>query len=257
MNSWFTTVKIDNTTYAISENSHPQQVHSYLLLDEHCACLIDTGLGIHNIKEITSRLTNLPIKVITTHTHFDHIGGHKFFDEIYVHEEEADWLRKGSPMPLEEIREYILEEPLTKPFPLNFSINNYYPYTGEPASRLKDNDIVVLNKRKLRIIHTPGHSPGHICIFEENRGYLFTGDLLYKGTLYAFLPESDPSLYRHSLEKISRLKNISRILPSHNDLDIAKYFIQDILIAFNDLDKKKQLKKGTGIYNYDSFKISL
>ncbi|MBP2643469.1 MAG: fold metallo-hydrolase, partial [Firmicutes bacterium] len=75
--------------------------------------------------------------------------------------------------------------------------------------------------------------------------------------LYAFLPESDPSLYRHSLEKISRLKNISRILPSHNDLDIAKYFIQDILIAFNDLDKKKQLKKGTGIYNYDSFKISL
>lgn len=257
MGSWFDVEKIDDTTYMISEYGHPEKVHSYLLVDESCACLIDTGLGIGNIKEVTDSITNLPIKVITTHVHWDHIGGHGLFNEIYVHKEEADWLRNGMPRTLEQIRGFVLEEPITKPFPHGFNINNYYPYKGEPAGELKDNHIIKLDKRELRIIFTPGHSPGHICIFEEERGYLYTGDLIYKGILYAFLPESQPVVYMESVQKIGRLKSVKRILPAHNELNIEPDFIEKVISAFEEIKSNGLLEKGKGIINFEDFKIHL
>ena len=47
--------------------------------------LIDTGLGVANIKEVVDKLTMLPIFVVTTHVHWDHIGGHQYFENIGVH----------------------------------------------------------------------------------------------------------------------------------------------------------------------------
>ncbi|GAB3056697.1 hypothetical protein JCM19029_12160 [Salinicoccus sesuvii] len=67
----------------ISRYGHWEKVHSFLLVGKKKAVLIDTGLGIDNIKRITDQLTILPIDVITTHVHVDHIGNHKKF---YVHE---------------------------------------------------------------------------------------------------------------------------------------------------------------------------
>ena len=84
MNDWFTIEKIDDMTYAISEYKHWEKFHSYLLLGRDQALLIDTGLGISNIKQIVDEITNLPILVATTHIHWDHIGGHKYFDNIAV-----------------------------------------------------------------------------------------------------------------------------------------------------------------------------
>ena len=257
MTSWFDIEEIDSQTYVISEYAHPEKVHSYLLLDAGVACLIDTGLGIGNIREVIDQLTDSPITVITTHAHWDHIGGHGLFSNIYIHEHEADWLRNGLPMPISTIRRYILEEPITKKLPQCFDINNYFPFRGELSRELVDNDIIEFGKRKLRVIHTPGHSPGHICMFEERTGYLFTGDLLYKGTMYAFLPESDPDSYFHSVQKISLLPNVSKILPAHNDLNLKCSFINDVLESFTDLKERNLLKKGCGIYNFTNFKIYL
>lgn len=92
---WFTVEEIDRTTYAISEYGHWERVHSYLLLGEEKAALIDTGLGIASMKRITDQLTDLPIIVLTTHVHADHIGRHGEFEKIYVHEEDEEWLING------------------------------------------------------------------------------------------------------------------------------------------------------------------
>jgi glyoxylase-like metal-dependent hydrolase (beta-lactamase superfamily II) len=94
---WFTVQQIDHSTYAISEYGHWEKVHSFLLIGEHNASLIDTGNGIDNIKRVVDQLTDLPIIVITTHVHWDHIGSHGQFDEIYVHEAEMNWLLEGMP----------------------------------------------------------------------------------------------------------------------------------------------------------------
>ncbi len=58
---WFTVENIDNATFAISEYGHWTQVHSYLFIGKERAALIDTGLGITNIKEVVQQLTQLPV----------------------------------------------------------------------------------------------------------------------------------------------------------------------------------------------------
>ena len=86
MSSWFTTEIIDKDTFAISEYRHWEETHCYLLCGTKKAILIDTGLGVANIKKVVDSLTSLPVTAITTHIHWDHIGGDKNFDIIAVHE---------------------------------------------------------------------------------------------------------------------------------------------------------------------------
>lgn len=79
MKNWFTVEKIDETTYAISEYGHWEETHCYLLLGLKSAVLIDTGLGVADIKEVVDGLTFLSVRVLTTHVHWDHIGGTRLF----------------------------------------------------------------------------------------------------------------------------------------------------------------------------------
>ncbi|MFD3155696.1 MBL fold metallo-hydrolase [Haloimpatiens sp. FM7330] len=257
MEKWFTTEKIDDETYAISEYGHWEKVHSYLLIGKTSALLIDTGLGIGNIKNEVDKLTKLQVVVVTTHVHWDHIGGHALFNNICVHKDDAGWLKKGINVPLSIIKRSIIQEPFSKEPPIEFNIDNYNIYTGEPTRILNDNDIIDIGSRKIRVIHTPGHSPGHICLFEEEKGCLYTGDLVYKGTLYAFYPSTDPILFKQSIDKISRLKGIRKILPSHNELNIEVNLISSIKNAFKEIEDKNMLKQGNGVFDFDDFKIHI
>ena len=75
MDTWFTVEAIDRDTFAISEYKHWEETHCYLICGTEKAILIDTGLGVDNIKAVVDRLTDLPATAITTHVHWDHIGG--------------------------------------------------------------------------------------------------------------------------------------------------------------------------------------
>lgn len=86
----FTIEEIDPMTLAISEYGHWENIHSYLVIGNDYAALIDTGIGIGNIKSVVEHLTSLSVKVITTHVHWDHIGGNGQFSEVYVHELEEE-----------------------------------------------------------------------------------------------------------------------------------------------------------------------
>lgn len=252
---WFTIDAIDSQTYAISEYGHWEKVHSYLIIGSNSAVLLDTGIGIGDISLVVKKLTALPIKVVTSHVHWDHIGGHGKFDEIYVHELEEDWIINGIPgLPIEEIR-YNVGREITKPIPQNFQIKSYEPFTGQPTKLMKDGDEINLGDRTLQIIHTPGHSPGHICVFEKEREYLYTADLIYKGTLYAFYPTTDPKLFVESVRKISNLESVRRVLPGHNEFPLDHNFIKSIKQACEELEKLGKVKHGTGIHKYDEFEI--
>ena len=80
--SWFSVEKIDSDTFAISEYKHWEETHCYLLCGTEKAVFIGTGLGVGNIREIVDSLTSLPVTVMTTHVHWDHIGGHRYFEKI-------------------------------------------------------------------------------------------------------------------------------------------------------------------------------
>ncbi|RKN70630.1 MBL fold metallo-hydrolase [Paenibacillus ginsengarvi] len=252
---WFTVEQVDADTYAISEYGHWEQVHAYLLLGERLAALIDTGIGIADMSEVVRQLTRLPVKVITTHVHWDHIGSHGQFDEIYVHEQEEDWLRCGIPgLPIEQIRHDVGRD-ITIPVPADFSLDRYEPFRGKPTGLIRDGDTLDLGNRALDFIHTPGHSPGHLCIYEEKRGYLYTADLIYKGTLYAFYPTTDPRQFVRSVEKVSRLPFITRLLPGHLEMDLNRAFLLEVSDACRQLAESGLDRHGSGVHRFGSFSI--
>ena len=217
MNDWFTVERIDAQTFAISEYRHWEETHCYLLCGNERAFLIDTGLGVSDIKSIVDSLTKLPVKVVTTHAHWDHIGGHRFFNDIAVHGLEKDWLSVRFPLSLQAVKNNLTKLPCE--YPPDFDLDAYRIFRGEPQELLHDGDLLDLGGRILKVLHTPGHSPGHCCFYEPERKYLFTGDLIYKGCLYAFFPTTEPGLFYDSVRKIRRC-TISRILPGHHQLDI-------------------------------------
>ncbi len=257
MDNWFTIEVIDESTYAISEYEHWEKVHSYLLIGNTNALLIDTGLGIGNIKAEVDFITGLPVKVVTTHAHWDHIGGHASFHDISVHRKDAGWLINGLPLPEHRIKSSVVKEPFTISPPVEFDINKYKVYSGIPSELLEDGHIIDIGFRKIKIIHTPGHSPGHICLLDADRGYLFTGDLIYKGTLYAFYPSTDPLQFKQSVDKINKLDNIRRIFPAHNDLNVEPDFIRKVKVGFEVIDNQGLLKRGSGFFPFDEFGIKL
>lgn len=254
--SWFTVTQINNTTFAISEYGHWEQVHSYLLIGEEKAALIDTGLGIDNIKRITDQLTNLPIIVLTTHVHWDHIGSHGEFKNIYVHKDEEDWLVNGiKKLSIEQIRKDVSRD-ITIPTPETFNPDTYKPFQGNPTGLLNDGDEIEIGNRKLTIYHTPGHSPGHISIFDNSKGYLFTGDLLYDETpVYAFFPTTNPVDLTQSLKKISNIPNVTKIYGGHNTIGLDASLLQEVGNAVDALKEKDLVRFGTGIHKFKGFSV--
>ena len=174
MNGWFTVEEIDSQTFAISEYKHWEETHCYLLCGLERAVLIDTGLGVSNIRSVVAELTTLPIMVVTTHVHWDHIGGHQHFDDIAVHEAEKDWLSVRFPIPLDAVKKNLTMHPCA--FPEGFNIDAYQIFQGKPQRILHDGDRLDLGGREIHVIHTPGHSPGHCCFYEPERKYLYSGD---------------------------------------------------------------------------------
>ncbi|MFD1177989.1 MBL fold metallo-hydrolase [Paenibacillus puldeungensis] len=251
---WFTVELIDDQTYAISEYGHWEKVHSFLLLGKEKAVLIDTGLGIDHIKRITDQLTSLPIMVVTTHVHWDHIGSHEQFSDFYVHELEEDWIVHGiKGLAMEQIRKDIARD-ITLPVPESFDARIYQPFQGQPAGLLKDGDTINLGERELKILHTPGHSPGHICLYDTSCGYLFSGDLLYEGTIYAFYPTTDPQQLVQSLVRIAELP-VRKIFGSHHRLGLEPEIFIEVKKAAKFLQDHKLIKHGTGLHTFTCFSI--
>ena len=251
---WFHIEKIDHDTFAISEYKHWEETHGYLLLGTERAVLIDTGLGVANIKSVVDSITSLPILVITTHVHWDHIGGHKYFRDFAVHEKEVSWISEKFPIPLQMVKENLTRKPCD--FPSNFSIDSYYVFQGMPSCTIRDGDRIELGNRSLQVVHTPGHSPGHCCFYEKERGYLYSGDLIYSGCLDAFYPSTNPMDYMHSVDKIRKL-DIQKLCPAHHAINIPVGIVDRIFQGFCQIYRQDKLKQGSGLFEFGDFQIHI
>ena len=173
MDNWFTIDEIDANTYIISEYRHWEETHCYLLNGNTRSLLIDTGLGISNIYEEVLKLTDKPITAAATHIHWDHIGGHKHFPDFYAHAEELEWLNGKFPLSIETIREMVIDR---CDLPEGFCVKDYEFFQGMPTKVLTDHDIIDIGGREIEVLHTPGHSPGHLCFWEK------AGDIYLRAT---------------------------------------------------------------------------
>ena len=254
MSNWFTIEAIDADTWCISEYRHWEEPHCYLLRGTDQAVLIDTGLGVGNLGDVVRALTNLPVTAVLTHAHWDHLGGLRQFSDFALHRAERSWVEGRFPLPLAAVKANLTREDCD--FPPDFRPEQYQVFRGTPARLLEDGDKLHLGGRVLTTLHTPGHSPGHCCFYEAQRGYLFTGDLIYRGCLDAFYPTTDPVLFRHSVHKIQPLP-VRRLLPGHHSLELPADLVDRVAEAFDGLARRGELRQGAGLFSFEGFQIHL
>ncbi|HEY8599072.1 MAG TPA: MBL fold metallo-hydrolase [Thermomicrobiales bacterium] len=257
MSEWFTVEPIDPRTFAISEYGHWEEVHSYLVLGAERAALIDTGLGVGDLRALIDSLTDLPVTVLLTHAHWDHTGGLAGFAEIGVHPADAAWLEDGLPLPLNAMRADFARHPFTLPPPADFDLATWRPYQARPTRLLHDGEAIDLGGRRLAVLHTPGHAPGHITLFEPTTGYVFTGDLIYRGELHAFYPSTDPVAFADSVRRLHRLPDVTTLLPGHRALGLDRADLDRVHHAFEELRDRHLLHHGGGLHDFGSFSIRL
>jgi glyoxylase-like metal-dependent hydrolase (beta-lactamase superfamily II) len=141
---------------------------------------------------------------VASHTHFDHIGAHHEFEHRAVHEAEAEILEHptrattlADPYVTDDIFDRLPPEPYE---------SRLYGVRGAPATQLlRDGDVLDLGDRHLEVIHTPGHSPGGIALWEAATGTLFSGDIVYNGPLIEDTWHADAADYVRSMRRLLEL----------------------------------------------------
>ncbi|OQY00627.1 MAG: hypothetical protein B6I26_07340 [Desulfobacteraceae bacterium 4572_130] len=133
--------------------------------------LIDTGCA-HSAKELVDALDGKKLQSIAnTHTHEDHIGANGELQEK----------RKGLEILAHSMALPVLENPSgAQPFQLYRRVMWGRPKPSKGKS-VKDGEVIKTVQYSFKVIYTPGHSPDHICLYEQEQGWLFTGDLFVGG----------------------------------------------------------------------------
>jgi glyoxylase-like metal-dependent hydrolase (beta-lactamase superfamily II) len=184
---WFHVIAIDKDTYALSEPRYWQQNVSYLLLGTRRALLFDTGPGIYGIREVVRSLTRLPVVVIPSHLHFDHVGDLREFDDVRLLDTAALRAQAHGGYFTEESPQYMLRG--TE----RFRVNGW----------VKDGARIDLGHRSVRVFGTPGHTPDSVSVLEEpGRRRMFTGDLVNRLVTLCDVPGSDIHALAASLHRL-------------------------------------------------------
>jgi glyoxylase-like metal-dependent hydrolase (beta-lactamase superfamily II) len=168
----------------------------YLLLDGKKALMIDSGDG-SNFDEIEDTLGNLELsQVILTHGHLDHIGGMRYVK------------KRGL---LHKADLHIIDD-----------LNSCFPGLSKAPHNISELTLksIKFGGFELEVIHTPGHTPGSICLFDRKNRILFSGDTLFADGFFGrtdLIGGSEAELMK-SLEKIKKL-NYRLLCPGHNEIE--------------------------------------
>jgi len=199
---FFDVYKMPGDVYAIVSSGHWELDICYLVIGEERAALVDTGLGLADIKAVVDSLTELPVTVLLTHSHWDHVGGAYAFDDVWCYEGEAcvDIVTNGTE---HDVFSYELEDGLiAREISGDIDLNTYAIRPAKVTGTIADGDVINLGGRELKAIYTPGHTGDSLCLVDEENGLLFTGDTYYPDWLYAWCDDSDVVTYSESVRKI-------------------------------------------------------
>lgn len=206
-------------------------VSMYLIVGKDRALMIDSGYSTTHAKQYAETVTHLPIDLINTHGHFDHIGGNADFETVYL--SRADWIvarehsdydslkilldrYKASSL---AVRTLLGIPPIAKAADATLRITPCR-YTELPAEgRLE------LGDRSVLFFETPGHTMGSICIFDEKSRILFPGDMLcQEGVLLGFDYSTSVAQYLDSIRRIQafyRQNRGEKIFPAHQKTPVG------------------------------------
>ena len=210
MSDWFHVSELEPGVTIVAEPGH---VACWLVQGRDGRALIDTGLGVADVAAAIRPAARGPVSVVNSHSHFDHVGGNALFADCSIHRLGAPLLAAGVSAGLleryaegaGELQERWHEldaadragfhvlgpDERVRPWPPpGFDAASWRIEPPGPAQLLEDGDVLELGGRSLRVIHTPGHAPDHICLLDEHAGILFTQDQAYYGPQLLYFEDS-------------------------------------------------------------------
>ena len=252
---WFEVYKIRPGVFAIYEPHQLEEVISYLILGADKAALFDTGMGISNIQAVVAGLTKLPVSVVNSHTHNDHVGDNWRFSDVYGMD--RDFSRANARGSKEDPQAELAPDEICGALPAGFDAKAYATKPFHITHWLHDGDKIDLGGRTLQIIGTPGHTPDQIALLDEKNGLLFTGDSFYLGPIYPYRPETDLDAYVASMQRLGMLvPRLQLLLPSHNTPVADPSYLPKIVMAIQQVRRrevKPVAKDGKHEYLFDGF----
>jgi glyoxylase-like metal-dependent hydrolase (beta-lactamase superfamily II) len=190
----------------------------YLLVGTGRAALVDTGCGIGDLSSVAKQLTNLPITVINTHTHLDHLGSNYQFSDIMIFDHaRSRHVSKHGATKDALMWELHNDKVVTPPWPMSYDRAKVAMPPFNVSRWLEHGDQLDIGGINLEVLHTPGEAPDHICLLDHSHRILFCGDILLAGSVWSHLDGGDVGELLRSYELLyRRFGEFDYLMPSHN-----------------------------------------
>lgn len=241
---WYKVKNVTDTVWYISDSDF---AILYLLVGVEKALLIDTGFGAGNLPELCRSLTSLPVEVVLTHAHPDHVMGAGQFDKVMIGDAEIPLLRYlFSADSRKDISSDFFRSPKFKALPKEHT-DSWFKQSPKTIIPLSDGDKIDLGERCIRVISTPGHTSGSICLLDEKERLLFSGDTILKCNHLLNLEESAPiEAFQDSLLRIKTFDEcFQTILTGHERSFLPKTHLEELINGVNDIVNGKM----KGVYH--------
>lgn len=255
--SWFEVYRPARGVFAIYEPHQSEETISYLIVGEKRAVLFDTGMGIGDLKKVVAELTALPVVVLNSHTHNDHVGDNWEFST--VERMDTDFTRQNARGSRVDAQAEIAPGEICGELPKGFDAQAYATRPWKISAYIHDGERIDLGGRVLEVIATPGHTPDAISLLDRANGLLFTGDTYYPAPIWLFRPETDLDAYGASIRRLAALApEIKVVLGAHNVPVASPAVLAQVVAAFDDVraGKVKPTPAGDGRVIYKVGDIS-
>lgn len=255
---WFRVYDLGHRIKAVFEPFHFQEVISYLIEGDETALLFDSGMGIGDIRAVVASMTDKPVVLLNSHSHFDHVGGNWQFDTAYILDAEgsAAILETGYSLPQGDAN--LSTEAVSYPGELWFDPCGLCVRPCH-VTPVRDGHIFELGGRRLRVIAAPGHSRDSIVLADDESRLLFTGDTVYPAPLYAYLEgDEQVKVYAETLRALSAHYSSYTLYCSHNNPIWDGQALKEVSDAFDSVLSgyiSGNEQDGHTVYDFGDFSI--
>lgn len=244
---WFKVYEVGRNVYAIAEPYNFQEIISYLIIGKEKALLFDTGMGLSSIATVVKELTDLPVTVLNSHTHYDHMGGNYEFDQVLGMNHPYTQSRADNGMSHAIVQHEVTTEAICLDHLPYLDTANYHIKPFEISAFVEEGSIIDIGGRSLEVIAVPGHTPDAIALLDKANGYLWTGDTFYEAPIWLFDPETDLKVYQQSIAKLGKLAPaLNTVFPAHNTPVASPERLTELVEAFDKVlsGEKKAVNSG-------------